>query len=352
MTGVQTCALPICKTSGTTGSPLEIFRNYDSVLYENAFLRRHWSWSGFKRGMRRATLRGDIVVPIDQRTPPYWYYNRFDNQLLISSRHLRQETLPLILEKIEEFSPYLLEAYPSTAFEVAKFLEAENRHVTIPYVFAGSEMLYAHQRALIEKRFRCKVMDFYGMAERVAFASECEHGNLHLNTDYSYVEILDKDNEPTNGYGYVTGTTFHNLAMPLVRYQLSDITKWKRGSCPCGRTFPMIEPIQGKFEDTLFGGKGDAISPSVLTFAFKGIKNIHKSQVAQVSESEWEIRVVPENGFGETEVTLLKNNIKTMVDPHIHTSIKTVSNIDRTGSGKYRWVINEWHNRSREERPL
>jgi len=339
---------PLGKTSGTTGSPLEIYRSYNSILYENAFLRRHWSWSGFKRGMRRATLRGDMVVPIEKRKPPYWYQNLLDNQLLISSRHLQKDKLPSILEKLIDFSPYILEAYPSTAYAVAKFLESENSYVYIPYVYTGSEMLYEHQRELIEQRFKSKVMDFYGMAERVAFASECEHGNLHLNTDYSFVEILDEDNNPTKNYGYVVGTSFHNLLMPLVRYKLSDITKWKIGSCPCGRTFPMIEPIQGKFEDILYGGKGDSISPSVLTFAFKGVKNINKSQVAQVNSSSWEIRIVPESGLGEIEEKLLFHNIKTMVDPSVNVSIQTVSDIPRTQSGKYRWVINEWISEKRE----
>ncbi len=58
-------------------------------------------------------------------------------------------------------------------------------------------------------------MEYYGMAERVAYASECERGNLHVNTDYSYVEIVDDDGKPTSGDGYIVGTTFHNTVMPL-----------------------------------------------------------------------------------------------------------------------------------------
>lgn len=331
------------KTSGTTGTPLEIFRSYNSILYENAFLRRHWKWSGFKHKDRRATLRGDLIVPVNQSRPPFWFYNFYDNQLLISSRHLTDECMPWIVEKVEEFSPKILEAYPSSAYELAKYLESINRMIQIPYVYTGSEMLYAHQRELIEKCFGSLVMDFYGMAERVAFASECEFGNLHLNTDYSFVEILDENNKPTSGYGYVVGTTFHNQAMPLIRYKISDITKWKKGECKCGRKFPMIEAIQGKFEDILYGGSGNPVSPSVITFAFKGLSNIKRSQVAQVDKTTWEVRVVPGKDYSEEISKKLVENVKTMVDPTVEVTVRLIDEIPKTASGKFRWVVNEWY---------
>jgi phenylacetate-CoA ligase len=66
----------IGKTSGTTGTPLSVFRNPKSVLVENAFLRRHWEWGGYQHGMPRATLRGEMIVPLDRTAPPFWFWNR------------------------------------------------------------------------------------------------------------------------------------------------------------------------------------------------------------------------------------------------------------------------------------
>ena len=330
------------KTSGTTGTPLEVFRSYSSVLYENAFLRRHWEWCVYKGRMKRASMRGDLVVPLERKDPPLWFFNPFENQLLLSSRHLRQGCFEQLAEALEKFSPYLLEAYPSTAYELARYLRSEKRNIKIPFVYTGSEILYQHQRELIAERFQCKILDFYGMAERVAFAGECEYGNLHLNTDYSFVEILDDNNQPTTQFGYVVGTTFHNLTMPLVRYKLSDISKWKPGKCECGRTFPMLEPIQGKFEDVLYGGEGNPISPSVLTFAFKGVHNIVKSQVAQIREKIWEVRIVPGADYSKEDQDKLFSNIHQLVDPTVKIQVKLIEDIPRESSGKFRWVVNEW----------
>jgi phenylacetate-CoA ligase len=328
------------KTSGTTGTPLEIVRSYMSIIWEQAFIKRHWSWSGFKDGMRRATLRGDDVVPLSQSDPPFWFYNRYDNQLLISSRHLKLTNLSSIINRLNDFSPFILQAYPSTAFLIADFLDKNDIKLSIPFVYTGSEILYPYQRELIEKRIG-KVMDFYGMAERVAFASECEFGNLHVNTDYSYVEIVDDNGCKTNDYGYVVGTTFHNMLMPLIRYKLSDRTRWKEGVCPCGRVYPMIEPIQGKFEDLIYDSECNPVSPSLVTFAFKGVKNIECSQVAQVAKGKWEIRILPSSNFTLSDGNKVLQNIRENIDKNLILSLKIVDSIERTKSAKYRWILNE-----------
>jgi phenylacetate-CoA ligase len=328
------------KTSGTTGTPLELFRSLDSVRWEQAFKKRHWAWCGFHDGMRRASLRGDAIVPVDRTEPPFWLFNRFGNQLLLSSRHLQRPYLGEIVETLRNFRPHLLEAYPSTAFGLATYLEQQHSELRIPFVYTGSEILYAYQRELIEARIG-RVMDFYGMAERVAFAAECEAGNLHLNSDYSFVEIVDDSGRETAGPGYVVGTTFHNLAMPLVRYRLSDRAAWKPGSCPCGRLYPLMEAVSGKFEDVIFGGTGEPVSPSLVTFAFKGVHNIECSQVAQVSPEIWEVRIVPATGYSEADAQQVVRNIGSMVDARITVRTRTVSEIPRTAAGKYRWIVNE-----------
>jgi len=329
------------RTSGTSGTPLQVFRSLQSVLWENAVDERHFRWSGYLPGMRRAYLRGDLVVPVNRAAPPYWFLNRYNNQLIISSRHLRDRCVDDIIEMLVKFAPFMMEAYPSTAYELALLLEQRNTSLRIPYVFTGSEPLYPHQRALIEARLATCVMDHYGMAERIAYATECEYGGLHVNSEYSYVEIVDDNGLPTEGEGHVVGTTFHNDSMPLVRYRMSDRTRWRRRDCACGRAYPMIEPVTGKYEDTLFGSQGQRISPSVVTFAFKSLRGIKYSQVAQTSERVWEIRVVPESSFSEAERNRLIENVRHLVDPGIQVVVREVAEIARTSAHKYRWIVNE-----------
>ncbi|MBA5607592.1 phenylacetate--CoA ligase family protein [Duganella sp. FT3S] len=329
------------KTSGTTGTPLDMFRSLRSVLLEQAFVQRHWSWAGYHAGMTRATLRGDMVTPLARQRPPFWFWNRWAHQLLVSSRHLTARHADAIIDRLAALAPAMLQAYPSTAYTLAGLLQQRQRRLRIPYVFTASEPTYPHQRELITEWLGAKLMDMYGMAERVAFATECEHGELHVNTDYSYVEIVDRQGLPTDDFGSVVGTTFHNDAMPLVRYRLSDQTRWKPGRCACGRAFPMIERVTGKYEDSIRGGDGAVISPSVLTFAFKGVHNVLKSQVAQVAPARWEIRVVPGPQFGEPDRQQLVHNVHALVDPTVEVQVVLRDELPNTAAGKFRWVVNE-----------
>jgi phenylacetate-CoA ligase len=329
--------LALGKTSGTTGTPLTVFRSLQSLLMEQAFIGRHWSWSGYHDGMARASLRGDQVAA----QPPFWFWNRYNRQLLVSSRHLTEAHADSIIDRLDTLAPAMLQAYPSTAFTLAGLLALRNRRLRIPLIFTASEPLYHHQRELIADRLGGKLVDMYGMAERVALATECEHGQLHVNPDYSFVEIVDEDGRPTESEGYLVGTTFHNQAMPLVRYRMTDRTRWKSGQCDCGRAFPMIEPVSGKFEDSITGSNGAAVSPSVLTFAFKGLQHIRKSQVAQVGPARWEVRVVPMAGFGPADQQGLIDNIHRLVDPEVAVDIVLKDDLPATAAGKFRWVVNE-----------
>jgi phenylacetate-CoA ligase len=330
----------IGRTSGTTGSPLTIFRSPMSVLVEDAFLRRYWQLAGFNRGEPRATLRGDLVVPVDRTEPPFWYFNRFDNQLLLSSRHIGQYGMA-IAEKIAQFAPRMLQAYPSTAYALAKTLEEQDQHLDIPIIMTSSEPLYPHQRSLIQNRLRGRIWDMYGMAERVALATECAHGTLHVNADYSHVEIVDADGSPTDDHGFIVGTTFHNNVMPLVRYRLSDHARWRQVPCACGCAFPAIEPVTGKYEDQITGRKGNFISPSVVTFAFKGLRCIRQSQIVQHKPGKWTIRIVPKPGYQPSDSAQIVRNIATLVDSSIEARVEIVNDISMTQAGKYRWIVNE-----------
>lgn len=329
------------KSSGTTGTPLVVYRSLKSAVLEQAFIRRHWEWSGFSTASARVTLRGDMVVPLETEHPPFWYWNRFDRQLIVSSRHLREPFAESIIAEIQKLQPYALQAYPSTAYSLAKILDDRDQTLAIPYLFAASEPLYGHQIDLIKRRMGSTIMDMYGMAERVAFATGCEIGNMHLNSDYSFVEILDDQGQPTTEEGFVVGTTFHNDVMPLVRYRLSDRTRILPDPCACGRTFPLIAPVTGKYEDAVFNKHGNPISPSVLTFAFKGVENIAKSQVAQVGEGLWQIRIVPMAGYTKSDEEKLVKNIHRLVDADIDLEVVLRDNIPNTSAEKFRWVVNE-----------
>lgn len=332
---------PLGKTSGTSGTPLEVFRSLDSVVWEEAFNLQFWAWAGFAPGQPQAVLRGDQAAPAERQVPPFWLWDRFGRQLFVSTRHLSAATAVPMLDAIAASQAQMLRAYPSSSFELARQAEASGHGLRLRAVVTGSEPLYPLQREQLERAFGCTVFDFYGMAERTAYAGQCEQGFYHLNPEYSWVEILNEAGRATDDFGYVVGTTLRNRVMPLVRYRIADRARWIKGDCPCGRHYPRIELSSGKVEDQLFDREGTAVSASIITFAFKGLAHIRKSQVAQTGPGQWEIRVVPDHGYTEADGEALRANIAAYVSDKLEVSVRLMDDIALQPSGKFKWVAQE-----------
>ncbi|MEG1056164.1 MAG: hypothetical protein RSF79_29495, partial [Janthinobacterium sp.] len=81
-------------------------------------------------------------------------------------------------------------------------------------------------------------------------------------------------------------------------------------------------------------------------FAFKGVEHILKSQVAQVAQDRWQIRIVPAPAFSKLQEQALIDNIRQLVDKDIMVEIVLTSDIANTSSLKFRWVVNE-HEKNR-----
>jgi phenylacetate-CoA ligase len=66
------------------------------------------------------------------------------------------------------------------------------------------------------------------------------------------VEILDAQGRPCRPgeIGRVVATPLHNVAMPLLRYELDDYAEVGQ-ACACGRGLPVIRRILGRRQNML-----------------------------------------------------------------------------------------------------
>ena len=323
-------------TSGTTGTPLSIPQSLDSVIREQAFVSRMLKWAGYQKGDKRAWIRGDLIVPINQNKPPYWRYSWFENMIMLSSFHMTREALPLYIQAMVDYGVDIIQAYPSSIVTLAKYLESQNAYYpsTIKSVITSSETLSQEDRQIIEERFRCKVFDWYGLFERVAAIADCEHGRYHVLTDYSYVEFLDVG----NGRHEIVGTNFNNLYYPLIRYRTGDhVILSKETKCPCGRVYPLIEKIEGRAGDYLVGENGQKVY--ILNHIPKGVDGLLACQFVQNTPDCIQAVVVVDDVFDNAQKKQLINNIKDRLGQSIRVEIKPVDSIPRTKSGKVRQAI-------------
>ena len=331
-------------TSGTTGSPLKVLWDQNTCIYTNAIDWRQKKWAGITYGAKVAVILGRPIISTKRTSKPFWQHNYVHNQLWMSSFHLNDINMMHYVTKLNKFKPEAIEGYPSTLYIIASYLNRNNITIPLKAALTSSETLHDFQREAISKAFSCPVFDFYGLAERVVFATEClHHEGKHLNFEYGYTEILDDNDNPVpiGNKGYLVSTSLQNYGLPLIRYKTSDITSFIPETCACGRHMPRIQNISTKVEDIIVTPSGNMISSSSLTHPFKLINGIRKSQIIQDDINNIRLRIVTDSTFNDSDKNVLLDNFKYRVGSDINITVEVLDDIKSEKSGKYRWVISK-----------
>ena len=324
----------IAQTSGTTGTPLKLYRDYHSINFENAAVWRHYRNAG-DSGLKRITLRGQIVVPVDQKEPPFWQYIAADKELLMSSYHLSDKTAKIFVEKILEFNPQILSAYPSSVYLLAKYFNNLNQKLTLKAIFTSAEKLATSQRKLIEETFNCRIFDWYGQAERSSAIAQCENGTYHIIEDYSIVETI----ETCDGFE-VVGTNLDNYLMPFLRYRTGDTIKLATNKCTCGRNFREVSEICGR-ETNYYIVTPNGIQITAFDHIPRGIGSVIETQIIQEKIGELIINVTASDKFSEKDEETLIRNAREHTASDMKVIINKMDSIPRGANGKFVYVINK-----------
>ncbi|MEG3055653.1 MAG: hypothetical protein RQM90_06010 [Methanoculleus sp.] len=187
-------------TGGSTGIPVGFYYEKGaSRAREWAFMKTQWDRVGYRFGDRCVVLRGYIVG--SSHDAIYWRRTLFGRWLLMSAHHMTEATLPAYIHEIRRFRPRFIQAYPSTAAVLARYMVEHGvaPFPTVKAVLCGSENLYPWQRDLLAEAFGCRVFSWYGNSEQTVLAGECEEStHYHIFPEYGVVE-LDRAGRSTCG---------------------------------------------------------------------------------------------------------------------------------------------------------
>jgi len=320
------------QTSGTTGTPLQLWRSRATVtaLYAIATARTR-GWDGVPAAARWARLGGQLVTPVQQRRPPFWVWNAAMRQLYLSSYHIAPDLIPHYLDALRRYRIAYISGYPSAIHALAQHaLRLGRRDLRITAVYTNAEPLYVEQRQTIAAAFQCPVRQTYGMAETVAGASECAAGRLHQWPELGHVEV--------RADGELICTGLLNADMPLIRYRVGDRGRLTAdGSpCPCGRSLPALAAIEGRSDDVLVTRDGRAAGP--LDPIFDGLGAIREAQIIQEQLDLVRVRVAPAPGFSAAHERTITTGVRERMG-EVRVLIEQVDMVPRTSNGKLRAVI-------------
>ncbi|WP_299896344.1 hypothetical protein [uncultured Aquimarina sp.] len=327
-------------TSGTSGAPTVNYLDKESINRSFALWRRFHKAIGLEtRRVKQVRFSGRLIVKPDAKKAPFWVYNYFENQLLMSTYHLTDENLPSYIKKLNKFKPLLLDGYPSAIYIISRFINQNNIDIkfTPKAIAVTAETLYDYQRTEIEKAFGCHVFNQYASSEGSPFITECVNGNLHLNTDSGIFEFINAKGEKAKPgeVAQLVVTSFTNLKTPLIRYNIEDtVLLCNEGKvCDCGCVMPMIEKLTGREDDILWTKEKGYVGR--MDTAYKGLEGIVKSQIVQENHDEITVNLIADQNFDDEMKEKLVHNLKDRLGQNVNYTINIVDDIPLGPNGKF-----------------
>jgi phenylacetate-CoA ligase len=335
-------------TGGTTGIPLRLVRSMRGVVFEQACQDRLIEHLGADpRTDRVAILRGDNIKDPNDLKPPHWIFTNGGQCMVFSSNVLNHETVANYAAALRDFAPKLLCAYPTSLECLCRLMQQQGLQASVPGVLTSSEVLKREAWSLARDTLGCDVADYYGQAERVAFAHAFAPREYRFNPAYSYVELVpfrsDQIEDAGQGGLYeIIGTTFWNDLMPLVRYRTGDLVRLPEAWGPreIEEVVFGVRPfsgVLGREQEILVCPRGVRLTG--IDHIPRDVDHILRIQVIQESLDDVRILVLPAPGYTERDAAQLLQNARAKVPDSMRLRIETAQWLERTPRGKTPLVI-------------
>ncbi|MBU1389738.1 MAG: hypothetical protein KKE62_16120 [Proteobacteria bacterium] len=335
--------MDMVETSGSTGIPLQFYRDRVIFGYTLASLYRGHRWWGIDIGSKEAMLWG---VPVS-------YKNRLKVKLkdIVLNRfrerayNVNVDTLLDFYKKIQRKRPVYLFGYSSMVYEFAIFVEQMGligQDLYLKNIICTAEKINSFQKKKIEDIFGCKVISEYGATEAGILSFECPMGCNHISDDCVYVEIVDEKNNPVpdGKEGRVLVTVLHSFSSPIIRYDLGDIACKSTVNCSCGINLSSLEKIIGRTSDVVVTPHGQTYHSIVFYYFIKDFMEKHggikQFKVRQVAIDKLEFHFVIDHSSKKKIELYIKKQVLDKFGSDMKVAFIYHDYISRERSGKLR----------------
>ena len=327
-------------TSGTTGKALHFYMTRDAVAFQWAVWWRHRMRFGVSPGTWHANFTGQRVVPITQRTPPYWRWNRPMRQVLINMQSLAPDKIASIVELLNSRHFEFYAGYPSFIHMLALNALDAGLSLSAPprVIFTGAENMFDFQRRDIQAFTGASLSDHYGSTEACCNASRCPEFVYHEDFEFCVMEGIEQTaGDPAKN---IVCTGFAGDAFPFIRYEVGDTAVWQEGkSCACGRKSAVLQRVEGRTDDYVVTPEGARIAR--LDYLFKDALNVKEAQIVQERLGEIRLLLVCRDAYGTKDEMEIRRDIKSWLSPSLEVRFEYVKEVPRGPNGKFRAVLSK-----------
>lgn len=327
------------RTSGSTGIPVEVNMTAVTRTVWNALAVREHLWQHRDFGKRLGVIRSfkpseGIRRGIDNPDwgPPVADLYRTGPASVV---HVKQP-VEVLVEWLRRFDPHYLLTYPSVAAALFDALGPGGRTPSLEEVRLMSEPVDIEFERQLKDAWGVRVSDIYSCNENGKIAMRCrEHDNLHVQNEGIFVEILNERGErcARGESGQVVLTSLHNLATPLIRYQIGDYATVGL-PCGCGRASLVIGRVLGRAKHMAMSPDGKRYYPITL-WKIRVVAPVRQSQWVQTAPDAIERRVVLDRPLTEAETRQAADVVRETLGHPYRVTVVPVVEIARGPTGKF-----------------
>ena len=333
-------------TSGSTGLPLNIHHDSNSLLANIAFGERQreviTGICGRKIGYREALISYNGCV-----STKVWDFYEKKTYIPVRPQRLLipiSKTIEAVVQELNRFRPNVLIGYGSYLEAFFKTIYSMEVNIQLPQVLLyGGDAMTNAGRDFIEEKFGVPVLSTYQAMECFKIGFFCENReNFHLHEDLCHVKIVNADGEEVadDEKGEVVISNLVNRGTVLLNYRLGDIASISNRKCSCGRTLSLLSEIEGRVEDIIILPDGQFVHPRVVWSIFKHKNEVLQYQLIQHELMLFELKLVTGgqetvNGF----LNELLTDLREVLGESSTIEAEFYNELPRQNRGKFRSVM-------------
>jgi phenylacetate-CoA ligase len=129
--------------------------------------------------------------------------------------------------------------------------------------------------------------------------------------------------------------------MPFIRYKTEAIAIYTHEKCKCGRNYEILKKIEGRQTERVITKSGAKVALTAIIFSqhFQAFKKIERMQLVQKHIGEVTVRVIEKAPLNELDKQEIISKIRNATKDELEVDIQLVHNIELTGSGKHKFLI-------------
>lgn len=265
--------------------------------------------------------------------------------LLLSNRSLSESHhLDYYANQLQRQDYHMIQGRASALVSLAQHISQKSIAIPSSLLFVQNwgEPVHASQKHAIERAFRVPLVDYYGLEEIWCIAFSNQLGQLEIDEDSVYVEVLEPGtNLPVQDgtYGEVVVTSFLMRSIPYVRYRTGDIGRIRRNEH--GAQMIELFPIR----NAQIKLPGREIHSSIFRYLDKFFyelaqnEQIKQFQVVQESYTEFRLLIAGSLSDEQHLRTRLEKFLTQSLKTEVSLTIERKEQIPLTASGKLQSFI-------------